>query len=386
MTLGPVLMHCRRLAVLAALGLVFGCGQEAPPEQRTSEPQRNAKPASGEEAGATETAQPGFLNRYQALGNDATDNLRRDVRALCASIASLLSTPDDPSLQKARNSWRYAHDAYLAWQTLHYLPDSQSRRARQAMLVDAWPVMAGYIDRTADHPASGIVYDTTVELTLDTLLEQHQLTDPSEVSVGFHAMEFLLWGEPDASARSAADFNPAAAEEQSVKGIERRRVYLDTLCGGLKTALIQANGATTPRLSKPAKVIEGLGDVLETLILEQRIVSLLKARLPDPECAFSGEAICGMRPMTKSLRAVFLGPEENIHPESIVGTRAGRDTSATAELETTARNALSALENLAHTTQRDDLFAAEALSRKWLAEIRGLQRALSKPGEPVGNP
>lgn len=351
------------------------------------DPDNAKEPAQSSQQGQASTEQPqawpgapAFVARFVALRQQAAERLNQDTGALCASIDELIESPDDSALQKAQSSWNYAHGAYLGWQTLDSGFRDRKQALRQSQQLDAWPIMAGYIDYTTDHPRSGIVYDTTLELDLDTLLEQHQLTDPSEVSVGFHALEFLLWGEADGSRRSAADFSLEGATEIDAEIIRRRQAYLGTLCKALEHAATQVTARGLPEKILSSEIIDSLAGVIEDLVLEQRIVSQTKAHVPDPECGFSETPMCGIPPIAKALRLIFLDASQPQANDTIVGWTLEKPEKFGVQLQPATENALGALESLSDPLQRDDLFAAEALTRTWLAEVRSLQRAIVRPG------
>ncbi|MDB3897990.1 hypothetical protein N9329_01040, partial [Gammaproteobacteria bacterium] len=66
----------------------------------------------------------------------------------------------------------------------------------------------GYLDYVDGYPDSGIVHDINVSLDSIGLRDQHGAFDISEVTLGFHVLEFLLWGSRDTQSelRSVDDF------------------------------------------------------------------------------------------------------------------------------------------------------------------------------------
>ena len=80
------------------------------------------------------------------------------------------------------------------------------------------------------------MHDINVNLDVDSLREQHGAFDISEATLGFHVIEFLLWGyDTDSVARPAADFDAVLKltpdETESGYSLEqlsnnRRRLFL----------------------------------------------------------------------------------------------------------------------------------------------------------------
>lgn len=121
------------------------------------------------------------------------------AEALRISIQQFLETPDQTRQNRAQDAWLKAHSAYAAVSNLplpaFVTPDSEISLAanRLRYQLDAWPIEPGYLDSLAAHPGSGIMSDITVPMTLTSLQEQHGFTDVQEVSMGFHALEYLIF-------------------------------------------------------------------------------------------------------------------------------------------------------------------------------------------------
>lgn len=57
---------------------------------------------------------------------------------------------------------------------------------------DSWPLYPGYLDSLPEWPQSGLINDTSIDLTAAALRRQHRTTDPHEVSLGFSALHTVL--------------------------------------------------------------------------------------------------------------------------------------------------------------------------------------------------
>lgn len=139
-----------------------------------------------------------FVARYRQIviiyAQDAIDK----SAALSECIDDFLARPTDPGLEKCRNAWLESHEAYLKGRFFARLAAGQSDRASAVadeleFAIDAWPIEEGYLDGLEAYPTSGIVNDLTVPIDEASLRKQHGLTDRTEVALGFHPLEFLLW-------------------------------------------------------------------------------------------------------------------------------------------------------------------------------------------------
>jgi hypothetical protein len=128
------------------------------------------------------------------------------AHALRLAIEQFLQNPDETQLANAQAAWLNAHSAYAAMSSLP-LPallalDSDIILVTNKLQyqIDAWPIEPGYLDSLPDYPGSGIISDITVPMTAESLQRQHGFTDVQEVSMGFHALEYLIF------ARERSDF------------------------------------------------------------------------------------------------------------------------------------------------------------------------------------
>ena len=188
------------------------------------------------------------LAHYAALAHAVYEDSLVAARDLQASIDRLIAEPTENNLQAARGAWRAARVPYQQSEVYRFgnaiVDDWEGK-------VNAWPLDEGLIDYVAadygaeseENPAyranviaspsfvfSGRTIDArqiTKELLAETL---HELGGvEANVASGYHAIEFLLWGQdlngtgPGAGARPASDFNPANC---SWGNCDRRAAYL----------------------------------------------------------------------------------------------------------------------------------------------------------------
>ena len=145
------------------------------------------------------------------------------AQILDSVITALLHHPNPASLEEAQKAWRNTYSAYLQVSFFSHFPRFEKPQYRengdtyQAIeeQLDSWPIEAGYIDYLPMYPLSGIVNDMTLRINDESLLEQHGFSDMRFASVGFHPLEFLLFGEN--STRSAKDFIP---QENSMEVVD----------------------------------------------------------------------------------------------------------------------------------------------------------------------
>ncbi len=142
------------------------------------------------------------------------------AQTLDGLITSLLHHPNPLSLEEAQNTWLKAYEAYLQVSFFYQVPRFEKPQHHEDAdtydiiheQLDSWPIEAGYIDYLPQYPLSGIINDMTLKMSEQDILRQHGFSDQRFASVGFHPMEFLLFGID--GQRSARDFIP---QENSVE-------------------------------------------------------------------------------------------------------------------------------------------------------------------------
>ncbi len=153
------------------------------------------------------------------------------------SIDAFLANPTAVTLACARFAWMNARIPYLQTETFRFydgpidFADAAKKEEGPEGHINAWPLNEAFIDYVKGKPNSGLINDPKVKLTAATILEKDQVSDEADVTTGWHAIEFLLWGQ-DMSAigpgdRKASDYTPGKGNN------DRRRLYLKTVTGML---------------------------------------------------------------------------------------------------------------------------------------------------------
>ena len=136
-----------------------------------------------------------------------TGTMVQAMEQLREATKLFLRSPSIESRLVWQSAWISAHDAFLGASIL-YSPDKFHR-------IDAWPMEKGFLDSLPDYPGSGIVSDGTLAITAKSLQEQHQITDASEVALGFHVLEYYAFE------RDIEDFGSDAANNQKRRQLVR---------------------------------------------------------------------------------------------------------------------------------------------------------------------
>ncbi len=202
------------------------------------------------------TAQAGkhmmpVLENYADIALAGYEDSLATARQLKTAVDALVASPSEDTLEAARQAWRDSRVPYMQTEVYRFgnaiVDDWEGK-------VNAWPLDEGLIDYTdagsygteSDENAlytANVVSNASLVMSGETidagqitkaLLEEslHEADgNEANVATGYHAVEFLLWGQdlngtgPGAGNRPATDFDPANCTGGNC---ERRVAYLQT--------------------------------------------------------------------------------------------------------------------------------------------------------------
>jgi putative iron-regulated protein len=174
-----------------------------------------------------------IVESYAELAYRAYDRAYADVLSLQRAVNEFVQNAGgddaDESLNHVRQAWLDSRPSYGRTEAFRFYegPIDFGKRPDGTQgpepLINAWPLNEAYIDYVRGNPGAGIINDPGVPITRAALTQRNARDDEVDVTTGFHAIEFLLWGQ-DFNAdgpgnRPARDFVGGGAAA-------RRREYL----------------------------------------------------------------------------------------------------------------------------------------------------------------
>lgn len=152
-------------------------------------------------------------------------------QVLLEKTRELAKNPTDANLEAAKSAWKSARSAYSTTEPFRFYggPIDAADSGPEG-LMNAWPIDESYIDYVKGNPTSGFISNKTLlpKITKETLAELNEKGGERNVATGYHAVEFLLWGQ---------DFSTKGPGERSVNNFgndadiqSRRSQSLIALC------------------------------------------------------------------------------------------------------------------------------------------------------------
>ncbi len=197
---------------------------------------------------ALATDRAAVLDTYANIALAGYEDSLTTAKALDAAIEALIATPSEDTLTAARSAWLAARVPYQQTEVFRFgnaiVDDWEGK-------VNAWPLDEGLIDyvdgggATDENPYAALNVVATPKFTLsgaeidassitpallsDTLHEADEVE--ANVATGYHAIEFLLWGQDlngtDAGAGNRPFTDYAAGDACTNGNCDRRGEYLN---------------------------------------------------------------------------------------------------------------------------------------------------------------
>ncbi len=333
-------------SLLAIAISLAGCGDDKKAEAPAAAPAASTQttaPAAAPAAKVDEAAAKAVVKNYPDIAEATYGDALTTAKALQTAIDALLAKPSEETLKAAREAWFAARTPYS---------QSEAFRFGNAIIddwegqVNAWPLDEGLIDYVAKDyqhalgnpgATANIIANTEIqvgedkidvkEITGEKLASLNELGgSEANVATGYHAIEFLLWGQdlngtgPGAGNRPATDY--AQGKDCTGGHCDRRAAYLKAVTDLLVTDLEEMPGNCKSGVAdnyrakleaEPAetglrKMFFGMGSLsLGELAGERMKVALEANSTEDEHDCFSDNTHNTLFFNAKSIRNIYLG-------------------------------------------------------------------------------
>ena len=408
-------------SLLAIAISLAGCGDDKAPATQAAAPaaSESAAPVASK---VDEAAAKAVVNHYADLALAVFSDAASTGKALQGAVDALLANPSEETLKAARQAWLAARVPYMQSEVFRFgnpvVDDWEGQ-------LNAWPLDEGLIDYVAPdyqhalgNPGAqaNIIANTEIQvgedkidvsnITGDLLASLNELGgSEANVATGYHAIEFLLWGQDLNGTKPGAGnrpYNDYLVGEGATGGHnDRRRTYLkaatDLLVKDLNDMVEQWKASVegnyrSQLVSEPAenglrKMLFGMGSLsLGELAGERMKVALEANSTEDEHDCFSDNTHNSHFYNGLGIRNVYLGEYKKVDGSTLTGPSlselvakidAQADTTLKADLDATQAE----LQKLVDSAEKnnvhfDQLIAAD--NAEGQALVRGAIAALVK--------
>ncbi|UFQ96648.1 imelysin family protein [Pseudomonas wenzhouensis] len=342
-------------SLLAIAISLAGCGEDKAPATQAAAPAAATESAAPTAAQVDEAAAKAVVNHYADLALAVFSDAASTGKALQAAVDALLADPSEATLKAARQAWLAARIPYMQTEVFRFGNPVVDEWEGQ---LNAWPLDEGLIDYVADdyqhalgNPGAqaNIIANTEIqvgedkidvsEITGELLASLNELGgSEANVATGYHAIEFLLWGQdlngtnPGAGERPYTDY--VVGEGATGGHNERRRAFLkaatdllvsdlndmveqwkDGVAGNYRSELVADSAENGLR-----KMLFGMGSLsLGELAGERMKVALEANSTEDEHDCFSDNTHNSHFYNGKGIRNVYLGEYKKVDGSTLTG-------------------------------------------------------------------
>ncbi|MNZ23476.1 Iron-regulated protein A precursor [compost metagenome] len=342
-------------SLLAIAISLAGCGDDKKDAPASQAAAPAATQSSAPAAKVDDAAVKAVVKNYADIAEATFGDALSTAKALQTAVDALIAKPSEETLKAARDAWLVARKPYS---------QSEAFRFGNAVVddwegaVNAWPLDEGLIDYVAKDyqhaegnagASANIVANTEIQIGEDKLdvkeITGEKLASLNElggseanVATGYHAIEFLLWGQdlngtkPGAGNRPFTDY--AQGADCSNGHCDRRAQYLKAVTDLLVAQLEEMVGnwkagvADNYRAKLEAgstddnlrKMFFGLGSLsLGELAGERMKVALEANSTEDEHDCFSDDTHHTLFFDAKGIRNIYLGEYQRVDGSVVKG-------------------------------------------------------------------
>jgi putative iron-regulated protein len=348
--------------------------------------------SSTDENTSSEITNTAFIATYATIAATNYNDSYTSAVEMQTAINAFLETPSEEALEAAREAWLYARDFYgqtEAFREANGPIDNEELLATEGQ-INAWPLDEGYIDYvatgTGETIQNGIIGDETFELTEENLINNNETPNDDSISVGWHAIEFLLWGQDlNYDEETGTYDNYAVSGERpftdytTEEFATRRSVYLqivtDLLVNDLKDLSDTWEDGGSYRLTFETleedtaltNILNGIGFISNGEVALERIDPAIDEGQENEHSCFSDNTNQDMWANVNGLNNVIQGTYTSKSGTVITGTSlidlvAAQNATTSSDLETAANNTLDKLDILLGLDKTfDEIISEETL-------------------------
>jgi len=120
-----------------------------------------------------------------------------DAVVLEAAITTFTTTPTQANFDAAKLKWKESRESYGTTEAFRFANGPIDDENGPESLLNAWPLDENYIDYVDGASTSGIINNPVLFPVINKAFLEAQNENGGEknISVGYHAIEFLLWGQ-----------------------------------------------------------------------------------------------------------------------------------------------------------------------------------------------
>lgn len=322
------LMRAIKPTLCLAIALsAFACSckkdNNDPPAGGTSVPANPALEAAKREAVAN----------YAEIVHASYSDAKTTAEALATAIDAFLNAPSAAGFEAAKQAWLAARIPYGQTEAYRFANGPIDDEEGPEGQLNAWPMDEAYVDYVVGNPTAGIINDPNnfPTINVELIASLNEVGGETNVSAGYHTIEFLLWGQDLSTtgpgARPWTDYTTAT-------NATRRGTFLRA-CAELLvddlSMLVDAwspdgnnyrssfvSGSTNAAIQG---ILQGIGTLAKGELAGERMeVAMLTQDQEDEHSCFSDNTHTDINMNIRGIQNVYLGRYVRTNGQTVSGT------------------------------------------------------------------
>lgn len=165
------------------------------------------------------------VETYAQIVHATYSDSLNSAKEMSRKINAFLAAPTQEGLVAAKESWIKARLPYLQTEVYRFYDGPIDDKDGPEGLLNAWPMDEAYVDYVQGMPEAGIINDkeSYPDITKELLVSLNEKDGEENISCGYHAIEFLLWGQ---DLRADGPGNRPHTDYTTEPNAERRKQFL----------------------------------------------------------------------------------------------------------------------------------------------------------------
>lgn len=132
---------------------------------------------------------------YAALVHANYSDTLAAAQEMQTAIKAFVNAPSADGLAAARKAWLGAREFYGQTEAFRFYGGPIDDDKGPEGQINAWPLDEAYVDYVQGKPKAGLINNTKFKITKTNLAKFNERGGEENISSGWHAIEFLLWGQ-----------------------------------------------------------------------------------------------------------------------------------------------------------------------------------------------
>lgn len=169
------------------------------------------------------------VNYVTIVDANYTDALAK-TKELKTAIDAFVVTPTEVTFEETKQAWLDAREPYGQTEAYRFYDGPiDGADGEPEGYINAWPLDEGlidYVESGTSGSTKNLIGDTSFELTKQNIKDLSGIGGESNVTIGYHAIEFLLWGQDNTAPADKKEGQRAFTDYTTAVNADRRKKYL----------------------------------------------------------------------------------------------------------------------------------------------------------------